>query len=170
MAKVDDGEKALNKPEQERNKRTGQVMLYFAGECTEDKLLIDKHKIDGTVSRELDSSKSRFEFGEPIECSYGSLEIDIEENKVQALAFEFSKNKEHVSQLLKGAVLPEREVEDYAIYHVNRRHFQGETAIRIVEEVLRIDTSRDPIYNLRGRQERNFNGRMHENGLVGGGF
>ena len=72
-------------------------MLYFAGECTEEKLLIDKHKIDGRISRQLDSSKSSFEFGEPIEMNYGSLEIDIDENKVQALAFEFSKNSEHVS-------------------------------------------------------------------------
>ena len=59
----------------------------------------------------------------------------------------------HSSALLKDVQPPPREVEDFAIYHVNRRHFQGETAIRIVEEVLKIDTSQDPIYNVRGRQQ-----------------
>jgi hypothetical protein len=49
--------------------------------------------------------------------------------------------------------VPPREVEDHAIFEVNRRHFQGETAIKIVEDTLKIDTSQDPIYNLMGKHQ-----------------
>jgi hypothetical protein len=37
--------------------------------------------------------------------------------------------------------MPKREVEDFAIYHTNRRVFRGEEAIKIVENVLGIDAS-----------------------------
>jgi len=48
-------------------------------------------------------------------------------------------------------------VEDFAIYHIKRRVFQGEEAIRIVERVLKIDASRDPVYQFGGR--KNFSGQ-----------
>jgi len=62
--------------------------------------------------------------------------------------------KKHSTELLRGVVLPRREVEDFAIYHTNRRVFQGEEAIKIVEAVLKIDASRDPVYQFGGRQNR----------------
>jgi hypothetical protein len=47
--------------------------------------------------------------------------------------------------------MPKREVEDFAIYHTNRRVFRGEEAIKIVERVLGIDASADPVYHFGGR-------------------
>lgn len=47
--------------------------------------------------------------------------------------------------------MPKREVEDFAIYHTNRRVFRGEEAIKIVENVLGIDASQDPVYHFGGR-------------------
>jgi hypothetical protein len=43
-------------------------------------------------------------------------------------------------------LLPKREVEDYEIHHVDRRYFQGEAMIRLVEKVLNIDTGLSKIY------------------------
>ena len=58
--------------------------------------------------------------------------------------------------MLEGAKMPRREVEDHAIFHIKRRFFQGEEAIKIVERVLKIDASKDPVYQFGGRQ--NFSG------------
>mmetsp|Transcript_9768 Transcript_9768/g.16448 ORF Transcript_9768/g.16448 Transcript_9768/m.16448 type:complete len:314 (-) Transcript_9768:622-1563(-) len=70
-----------------------------------------------------------------------------------------SKTEIMKSRLLEGAELPEREVDPNAIFNINRRPFQGEQAIKIVERVLNIDASQDPIYNFNRRQNRN--GHMH---------
>jgi hypothetical protein len=51
--------------------------------------------------------------------------------------------------------MPSREVEDFQIFHTNRRFFQGEEAIKIAENVLNIDSSKDPIYQFGGRTNRN---------------
>ena len=45
----------------------------------------------------------------------------------------------HIPALLPGAVGPRREVEDFAIYHIDRRSFQGEAAIRIAERVFGLE-------------------------------
>lgn len=45
-------------------------------------------------------------------------------------------------------------MEDFAIYHTNRKVFQGEAAIKIVEAVLQIDASQDPVYQFGGRSNR----------------
>ena len=45
----------------------------------------------------------------------------------------------HLCRLLQGAVLPKREVEDFEILHIDRKFFQGENAIRMVERLLNID-------------------------------
>ena len=61
---------------------------------------------------------------------------------------------QHSTQLLPDAKLPPREVQDFAIYHINRRMFRGEEAIKIVEKVLGVDASADPIYNFSSAQNR----------------
>lgn len=69
----------------------------------------------------------------------------------------------HIPALLPGVTLPRREVEPFAIYHIDRRPFQGEAAIRIVERVLNLDASLDPVYNFSGGQgaRRNFVGQEY---------
>ena len=148
-------------------------MLYFKGkvEANPEKMSISKDQIDGQVTKELESSKRFFDIDEQVHAKFADADLDVEANKVISLAFKLTKNEHHLSKILEGTDIPPRVVEDFAIFHVNRRHFQGETAIRIVEEVLKIDTSQDPVYNLRARQN-NYRprGQMHENGLVDGGF
>lgn len=71
------------------------------------------------------------------------------------------KGVEHVPALLENVKHPNREVDDFAIFSIDRRPFQGEMAIRIVERVLGIDASRDPVYNFPDRGRRNFNGQQY---------
>lgn len=175
MTVVDDGEKNLTKAEQERNKRTGQVMVYFNGDHAGDSVSMKENRLSGKIDIKLDDSKFNFRIGDSISKCYGSLELEFDKCQAFIGAYQLAPCNGHSSQLLKGVQPPEREVEDFAIYHVNRRHFQGEAAIRIVEEVLKIDTSQDPIYNLRGRQQ-GFRGpggsRMNapDHGLTEGNF
>lgn len=77
--------------------------------------------------------------------------------------FENPKYKAHITSLLPGAMLPKREVEDFAIYSIDRRVLQGEAAIRIVERVLGLDASQDPVYSFSG-------GRQNLHGQQYGGY
>jgi len=87
------------------------------------------------------------------------LQVNIDKSDVLFVHFDNPKFKKHVTYLLKNVEIPKREVEDFAIYHINRKQFQGETAIKIVENVLQIDASLDPVYNFRQNRNGNqFNG------------
>lgn len=92
--------------------------------------------------------------GLPIKKSCGQLELELDSCRSFLVHFKHPKYERHLVRLLKGATLARREVEDFAIYHTNRRVFQGEEAIRIVERVLNIDASQDPVYQFGGRQNR----------------
>lgn len=52
----------------------------------------------------------------------------------------------HECHLLKDAILPKREVEEFEIYHVDRRFFQGEAAMKMVERLLGIDAGLHTTY------------------------
>ena len=43
-------------------------------------------------------------------------------------------------------MLPKREVEEFEIYHIERRFFNGENAIRMVERLIGIDAGQSTIY------------------------
>lgn len=62
------------------------------------------------------------------------------------ISYEHPKYERHLTKLLDGAKLKNREVEDFEIYHVNRRFFNGENAVRMLERILGIDTSVSAIY------------------------
>lgn len=47
---------------------------------------------------------------------------------------------------MEGVKEARKEVEEYEIYHVNRKFFNGEGAVRMLERVLNIDTSISAIY------------------------
>ena len=105
------------------------------------------------IDKKLDESKTQFPYGEYISKRYGSLDLEVDECKAFVSAFLHTPNSTFTSALLKNVQPPAREVEDFAIFHIRRDHFQGEAAIRIVEQVLHIDTSQDPIYNFKGRRD-----------------
>lgn len=46
--------------------------------------------------------------------------------------------------------MPEREIDDFEIYHVDRRFFMGEAAVKMLERILGIDTSISAIYKSYG--------------------
>jgi len=53
-------------------------------------------------------------------------------------AYEHPHYDRHRTQIMEGAILPHREVEEFEIYQVERRFFQGENAIKMVEQLLGI--------------------------------
>jgi len=71
--------------------------------------------------------------------SNNELKILVEKNRVVMHSFVHPEYKRHSCQLLKGAILPAREVEDFEIYHVDRKFFNGETAMKMCETLLGID-------------------------------
>lgn len=100
--------------------------------------------------------------GQPVNKSCGSLEFKADACRTFQVRYLNPKLEKHSPKLLRGVVLPRREVEDFAIYHTNRRVFQGEEAIRIVENVLKVDASQDPVYQFGGRQnQQNRNGQEY---------
>ena len=60
--------------------------------------------------------------------------------------FKHPNYERHLCKILKGAILPRREVEDFEIYHVEIRFFNGENSIRMVERLLEIDAKMNTIY------------------------
>lgn len=89
--------------------------------------------------------------GNPLKKSIGELIIEVDECQSCLVHYTHPTFKLHLTSLLPGAQMPKREVEDFAIYHTNRRVFRGEEAIKIVERVLGLDASADPIYQFGGR-------------------
>ena len=94
------------------------------------------------------------------------LEGDGEDQETQPQSvalmvfYSLPEYKAHIPALLPGVVAPRREVEDFAIYHIDRRSFQGEAAIRIVERVFGLDASQDPVYSFSSGR-RNFAGQEY---------
>jgi hypothetical protein len=70
----------------------------------------------------------------------------VKKNIVIQVAFEHPKYEKHLSKILPGAILPIREVEDFEIYNVDRKFFNGENAIRMVENLLGIDAGLNKVY------------------------
>ena len=66
--------------------------------------------------------------------------VVTQKNSVAQVGFEHPEYLEHKTKLLANVRLPNREVEEFEIYNVDRRFFQGEASIRMVEKVLNIQT------------------------------
>lgn len=90
-------------------------------------------------------------FGEHLQKSCGILTLDFNPCQSVMVHYNHPYYKQHQTSLLPNVRLPRREVEDFAIYHTNRRVFRGEEAIKIAERVLGIDSTQDPIYAFGGR-------------------
>lgn len=59
----------------------------------------------------------------------------------------------HDCSLLKGAILPPREVEDFEIHHIERRFFNGENAIQMAADVLKIVIEKNTVYKTYAKQK-----------------
>ena len=57
-----------------------------------------------------------------------------------------AKYERHQSIILPGAKLPRYEVEAFEIYNVDRKFFNGENAIIMVEKILLIDAGLNKVY------------------------
>ena len=66
------------------------------------------------------------------------------------MIYDHPKYERHSTRLLEGLTLPYREVDDYEIYHVNRRFFNGENAVRMLERTLGIEGGASAVYNRGG--------------------
>jgi hypothetical protein len=91
-------------------------------------------------------------YGEPLKKTCGSLSLLYDSCKTILVHYNHPEYDQHKTSLLPNVIVPRREVEDFAIYHINRRVFRGEEAIKIAERVLGIDSTQDPIYSFGGRQ------------------
>ena len=158
MVKADNNEKLLKPAEKIRNKRTGDIRLFF-NRRQDDKSKLNEiveelkegqnfeaefkggDDISGTVYSAANSSSKDLVFGKTLKKTLGELTLEVEKCQSCLVHYLHPKFKQHLTSLLEGVTMPRREVEDFAIYHTNRRVFRGEEAIRIVENVLGIDAS-----------------------------
>jgi hypothetical protein len=76
------------------------------------------------------------------------------------LVYEHPKYERHVTKLLEGIILPKNEVEEFEIYSVNRKFFNGEGAVRMLERTLNIDSGASSLYAKQGYQ--NCHSTYHE--------
>lgn len=140
MKKADGGGARLSQEERARN-QTGQIMLFFAREEQSQSALAQTlaSKISGAI--ELVSSYHRRDL---ISGRVKVMKVRPEERSQEAvhrIVFEHPTYQRHITKLLEGVEHAPKEVEEFEIYHVNRRFFNGEGAVRMSERVLGIDTS-----------------------------
>ena len=77
----------------------------------------------------------------------GKFDLEpIDSNQVYHVIFEHPKYERHNTKLLENLIDPKKEVEEFEIYHVNRRFFNGEGAARMLERTLGIDASVSSVY------------------------
>lgn len=70
----------------------------------------------------------------------------MKSNQVITVRFEQADYSKHLCHLLKEAKLPPREIEDFEIYHIDRRLFNGDTAIQMAADLLNIDIKQNKVY------------------------
>ena len=66
-------------------------------------------------------------------------ELVTESNRVIMVGFNHEPYTIHTTTLHEHSILPPKEVDEWEIYHVERRYFRGEASIRMVERTLGID-------------------------------
>jgi hypothetical protein len=77
-----------------------------------------------------------------VEAPYHRLELQqVEINRVYRFAFEHAGYERHLTQLLALLDHPVREVDDFEIHQVNRRFFNGERAIKMLEDKLGFEST-----------------------------
>jgi len=84
-----------------------------------------------------------------------NLVVIVENNRVAEVGFVHPEYVEHKTVLLENVRLPLRMIEEFEIYQVDRRFFQGEASIKMVEKVLNIETGMVKQYRYGGREQGN---------------
>ena len=123
MQEADQNETNLTDEERNRN-RSGQILVFFnrtrntpALKCVQ---LEEKARYVATFTAK-DSIAGRLT--EP-------------KTNVMQFVFEHPKFEHHLIQILPGAILPEREVEDHEIDKIDREVYNGREAIEEVQQML----------------------------------
>ena len=113
--------------------KKGQVFASFAR----------SDQLSGTVQ-----VATKAVIGEEVKTPYVGMQTEaiIESNRVYRVGFDHSTYERHVSKLMEGAADVKREVEDFEIFHINRRFFNGEKAIKTCEEILGFETTMSSVY------------------------
>jgi hypothetical protein len=140
----------LTAHEKERNRRIGDILLFFKNSAaTKDGALVkallsnsasnlhaafsNKDAISGKVivpSREqIRGAHLPIIYGKGFEKSCGQLELKLAKCECFVVLYNHAEYLLHSTNLLPNVTMPNREVEDFAIYHIQRRVFRGEEAI-----------------------------------------
>jgi len=150
MRKADRGGEALSEHEKDLNK-PGQVYVFFHSKESRSGLVQALAQVKGkdielkacfersdAISGTVRATKAHVaSFGQKLSKPYVKLELpEIAESQVYSLPFRQTSYKLHVTRLLENAVLPAREVEDFELATINRRAFNGERAIKMLERIL----------------------------------
>lgn len=162
MAKADERYTKLTEGERARNKVTGEIIIFYKRDeasksalarCPVESL---KQPFDCSfnardpVFGQCEKSTESLALGAKVklitETEPGETLFAEQMNSIGSLSFFHPIYKEHNTHLLDQALLPKREVEDFEIYDVDRRYFQGESMIRLVGRVLGIDVNIDKRY------------------------
>lgn len=158
MKAADKDQKKLTVQERQRNKRTGDIYLYFVQ--NEKKSALRRQvlaqgqvydatfgKKDEIVGKVIGNPSGLAKIGESIMTNdHGKRAISVDSNCVIMTQYLHPEYAKHDCSILKGAVLPQREVEDFEIFHIDRRFFNGENAIQMVADLLGIDTKKHTVY------------------------
>lgn len=67
------------------------------------------------------------------------IEFKVSKNKIVAAKYELPALELHITKIPAGARMPPCEVDNFELAHINRRFFQGESSIKLVERILGID-------------------------------
>ena len=157
MKKADKNGKALTVHEREDLNKRGDVMVFFEEhEHTRSALIQTLAQVKGkpvqlfaSFKREDHLSGSIRTNQQGLQMMYQEIKQEIEgklnlervtKNKVHRLVFEQTQYERHITRLLEKVKEPERQVEDFEIHQINRRFFNGERVIKMLEEVLGFDT------------------------------
>lgn len=156
MARADENGNKLSPQEHERNKPSGDIVLFVCG--TDETI---RNKLASIPSRSNNSEESMtltFEgkdivhgncFQTKCEKKFGDQiskktlndkkELIVQSNKILQVGYHHPYYPEHRTQLLELTVLPPKIVEEWEINQVDRKNFRGEASIRMLERVLNID-------------------------------
>ena len=140
--------------------KKGQVFASFAR----------SDSISGTVKVVFGATHKH---GDEVKAPYVGMTTEerIESNRVYRVGFDHSKYEKHVSKVMEGAAEVPREVGDFEIFHINRRFFNGERAIKTCEEVLGFETTMSNVH--RGGYQNNhatYVEGVRQPGYGGGGY
>ena len=156
MARADQNGNKLTAQEHERNKPSGDIVLFVSGsqETTRNKLASIPNRSNNTeesmtltfegkdsVHGNCFQTQCEKRFGDKIvkKTFNDEKEVIVQSNKILQVGYHHPYYSEHRTQLLDLTQLPPKLVEEWEINQVDRKNFRGEASIRMLERVLGID-------------------------------